>query len=115
MGSVALALVVYSFQVLFIVCAAAVVEALIRGSAATARLAYWRGVSLLCLALPLLASSARELPMVSVTFSVLPVERVTGRAASQILPEIGRAIPVVWACGAVIGLVWLLAGSWRIR
>ena len=115
MGPAALALVVYSCQILLIVAAAAVAEALLRRSEATARLTYWRAIGVLCLALPLIASTAQEHPAVSVAFDVRPVERVANTTASQVLPQVSAAIPWVWAAGAGIGLVWLLAGAWRIR
>jgi TonB family protein len=66
--------------------------------------------------LPFIASQARDLPAVAVTFGVLPVERViTSSPSSSILPQIGEAIPIVWVCGAAAGLVWLMAGAWRVR
>jgi len=119
MGPVALAVVVYSCQVLLIVSAAAAAERLLRGSTATARLAYWRAVGVLCLALPWIASSTRELPAVSMAIDVLPVARVmTSGAASQVLPVIGGAssfLWMAWACGACLGLAWLLCGASRLR
>src|SRR5262245_36670989 len=116
MEPIALAVVVYSCQLFLIVSAAALAEALLRGSVATARMAYWRAVGALCLALPLIAPSARDLPAVSVAFNIFPVGSVvTGVAASQVPAAIGGAIPFVWVCGAGIGLIWLLAGAWRVR
>jgi TonB family protein len=118
-GPLSLALLVYSCQVLLIVCAAAAAERLLRGAMAKARLAYWRAVGVLCLALPWIASSTRALPAVSVAIDVLPVESVmTSGAASQVLPAIGGAssfLWVAWACGAGAGLAWLACGAWRIR
>jgi len=115
MEPIALAIVVYSCQVLVIVSTAALSGGLIRSASATARLAYWRGVAVLCVALPLIAPSRHDPPAVSVAFNVLPVEGVTSIASWQVLPQFGWAIPLIWACGAVCGLVWLLAGAWRIR
>jgi len=119
MSPLALAGVVYSGQVLLVIGVAAVAETFLRGSSATARLAYWRAVGVLCLALPWIASSSRELPAVSAAFEVMPVGRVIPvGAASQVLPAIDVATPfvwIVWAIGAGIGLVWLLAGALRIR
>src|SRR6185436_11228381 len=116
MDPIARGVIVYSSQVLLIVCAAALAEVFVRSAVATARLAYWRAVGVLCLALPFIASRARDLPAVAVTFGVLPVERViTSSPSSSILPQIGEAIPIVWVCGAAVGLVWLMAGAWRVR
>ena len=119
MTPLALAGLVYSCQVLLVIGVAAVAEVLLRGSSATARLAYWRAVGGLCLALPWIASRSRELPAMSVAFEVLPVDRViTSDTASHVLPSIDVATPfvwMVWAIGAGIGLAWLLAGALRIR
>lgn len=119
MSPVTIAGIVYSCQVLLVVSVAALAETLLRGSAAAARLAYWRAVGALCLVLPWISSSTRNLPVVSVVVDVLPVDRViTASTASQVIPAIGGAGPflwVAWACGAGIGLLWLLAGAWRIR
>jgi bla regulator protein blaR1 len=119
MSSTVLAVVVYSCQVLLIVSAAAAAERLLRGSMATARLAYWRAVGVLCLALPWIASTTRDLPVVSVAVDVLPVESViTNGTASQVLPAIDGVSPflwMAWACGAGVGLLWLACGAWRIR
>jgi len=104
----ALAGLVYSCQVLLVIGVAAVAEVLLRGSSATARLAYWRAVGGLCLALPWIASRSRELPAMSVAFEVLPVDRViTSDAAAQVLPAIDVATPfvwIVWAIGMAIDL-----------
>jgi TonB family protein len=116
---IAIAGIVYSCQVLLVVSAAALAETLLRGSTAAARLAYWRAVGALCLVLPWIASSTRNLPVVSTAVDVLPVDRVViASTASQVVPAIGGASPFLWAawaCGAGIGLLWLLAGAWRIR
>ena len=48
-------------------------------------------------------------------FAVLPIEHVANATAAQVLPEIGPAFLWIWASGAVAGLIWLLAGAWRIR
>src|SRR5262245_39420526 len=119
MSPLALAGVLYSVQILLVICVAAVAEVLLRGSSARARLAYWRAVGALCLALPWVASSSREIPAVSVAFEVMPVGRaIATDAAAQVLPTIDGVSPfvsIVWAVGAGIGLAWLLAGAWRIR
>jgi len=114
-----IAAVVYSCQVLLVVSAAAAAERLLRGSRATVRLAYWRAVGVLCLALPWIGWSTRDLPVVSVAVDVLPVESVIASdAATQVLPAIGGASPflwLAWACGAGVGFLWLGGGAWRIR
>jgi TonB family protein len=119
MSPVAIAIVVYSCQVLLIVSAAAAAERLLRGSRAAARLAYWRAVGVLCLALPWIGWSTRDLPVVSVAVDVLPVDiAIASSAATQVLPAIDGASPflwLAWACGAGVGLFWLVCGAWRIR
>lgn len=119
MTPITIAGIVYSCQVLLVVSVAALGETLLRGSTAAARLAYWRAVGALCLVLPWIASSTRNLPVVSVAVDVLPVDRViTASTAAQVVPAIGGASPFLWAAwagGVGIGLLWLLAGAWRIR
>ena len=110
-----LALVVYSSQVLLVVCAASLAEMLVRVSAPTARLTYWRAVAALCLALPFIPTSAPDLPPVSVTFGALPSGGVADATVTQILPALGAGIAWVWAAGVILGGIWLLAGAWRIR
>jgi TonB family protein len=110
-----LALIVYSSQVLLVVCAAAVAETLVRVSAPTARLTYWRAVAALCLALPFMPTPTRDLPPVSVTFGVLPSGGVVNATVTEVLPALGPRIAWIWAAGVIFGGIWLLAGAWRIR
>jgi TonB family protein len=109
------ALIVYSSQVLLIVSAAAMAEALLRASVPGARLTYWRALGALCLALPFFRMTSSDFPAVSSAFAVLPVAQVANATAAQVLPEVGPAFLWVWASGAIAGLIWLLAGAWRIR
>jgi TonB family protein len=110
-----LALIVYSSQVLLVVCAASLAEMLVRVSAPTARLTYWRAVAALCLALPFIPTSAPDLPPVSVTFGALPSGGVADATVTQVLPALGLGIAGIWAAGVILGGIWLLAGAWRIR
>jgi TonB family protein len=110
-----LALIVYSAQVLLIVGAASLAEAILRASVPTARLTYWRAVGALCLALPLLRTTSADLPAVSVAFAELPIESAAMTAVSPVLPAVGPAILWAWAGGAIAAVVWLLAGAWRVR
>jgi TonB family protein len=110
-----LALIVYSCQILLIVSAASLAEALLRVSVPTARLIYWRAVGALCLALPFLRTTTADLPAASVAFAALPIEGAANATMSEVLPAVGSAILWVWAGGAIVGVVWLLAGAWRVR
>jgi TonB family protein len=115
MHPLALALIVYSSQVFLVVSAASLAEMLFRVSAPRARLTYWRAVGALCLALPFLPATAPARPPVAVTFGVLPIASVADASVSQVLPAAGLSILWLWACGAIAGVIWLLAGGWRIR
>jgi beta-lactamase regulating signal transducer with metallopeptidase domain len=115
MQALPLALIVYSSQVLLIVGAAALAEALLRASMPGARLSYWRSLGALCLALPFLRTTSADFANASVAFAVLPIEQVANATAAQVLPEVGPAFLWMWASGASVGVIWLLAGAWRIR
>ena len=110
-----LALLIYSTQVLLIVSAAALAEAICRVSAPTVRQAYWRTVAALCLALPLAGFTTASHSADAVTFDALPVAIATQETVGLIAPSVGPAILWIWACGATVGFVWLLAGAWRVR
>jgi len=109
------ALLIYSTQVLLIVSAAALAEVICRVSAPTVRQAYWRTVAALCLALPLAGFTTASHPADAVTFGVLPVAAAAQETVALIVPSVGPAILWIWACGAIVGFVWLLAGAWRVR
>ena len=63
MDALSLAFVIYSSQILLVVSAAAMAEALLRRARPTVRLGYWRAIGVLCLALPLIASSGTNSPV----------------------------------------------------
>ena len=74
MHPAALALVVYSAQILFLISVATVAGAfLCRRMVAAKRLAYWRVVGILCLLLPLLAPVRHEPIAMSVAFASVSV------------------------------------------
>jgi beta-lactamase regulating signal transducer with metallopeptidase domain len=50
-----------------------------------------------------------------VTFGILPIENVADATVSQALPAVGLAILWIWASGAIVGVIGLIAGAWRIR
>lgn len=110
-----LALVIYSSQVLLVVCAASLAEMLFRVSVPTARLTYWRAVAALCFALPFIPTPTPDLPHVSVTFGALPKGVVADATVMQAFPAVGSGLIWIWASGVVLGGIWLLAGAWRIR
>ena len=68
MDALSLAFVIYSSQILLVVSAAAMAEALLRRARPPVRLGYWRAIGVLCLALPLIASIGTSSAVVSVTF-----------------------------------------------
>jgi TonB family protein len=115
MQALPLALIVYSSQILMIVSAASLAEALFRVSLPGARLTYWRAIGALCLALPFIPTMRSDVPTLSVTFGVLPMARVADATVSQVLPAAGPSMLWLWACGAIASVLWLLAGAWRIR
>ncbi len=115
MDALSLAFVIYSSQILLVVSAAAMAEALLRRARPTVRLGYWRAIGVLCLALPAIASGSANTTAASVTFSVLPAQDVAVQTVAKALPTIGPIVLWIWACGAIAGLAWLLAGAYRVR
>jgi TonB family protein len=109
-------LLTWSMQSLVVVSIAAAAERLLRTSRPAVRLAYWRGIALLCLALPLLpdirsASSAFE------TFRDLHAG--ASAALADAAPGTGagtaaRVIPWAMAAGISGRLLWLYAGALRL-
>lgn len=115
MEPAALALVQYSAQIFFVVCVAALAAALGRLSVPAVRLAYWRGVGALCLALPLLATMRANTSAISVAFGAGAVSGGGSEAVSRALMNVGTAVLWVWVGGAVARLGWLMAGAMRLR
>jgi TonB family protein len=109
------ALIVFSAQVLLIVCAAALADYVLRVPAPSARLRYWRMVGALCLALPFVGKTSADLPAASVAFGALPGTSTEGAAAASSLPVLGPVLLWIWASGTALGLLWLVAGAWRLR
>jgi TonB family protein len=115
MDTFSLAFVIYSSQILLVVSAAAITEALLRMAKPTARLGYWRAIGVLCLALPLIASSGTDAPAASVTFSVLPAQNAAVHSVATSLPTVGPVLLWIWACGTIAGLARLIVGAYRVR
>ena len=115
MDALSLAFVIYSSQILLVVSAAAMAEALLRRARPTVRLGYWRAIGVLCLALPLIASIGTSSAVVSVTFSVLPAQNAAVQSVATSLPTVGPVLLWIWACGTIAGLAWLIAGAYRVR
>ena len=60
--------------------------------------------------------AARARPPLSVTSSACcPHRSAAVQTVAQALPTVGPIILWIWACGAIAGLAWLLAGAWRLR
>ena len=115
MDALSVAFVIYSSQILLIVSAAALAEAIFRIAAPAVRLGYWRAIGLLCLALPLIASSRGNAATVSVRFDALPAQVAAVQAVSDAIPAFGPVVLWIWASGVCAGLVWLLVGACRVR
>jgi TonB family protein len=115
MDALSLAFVIYSSQILLVVSAAAMAEALLRRARPTMRLGYWRAIGVLCVALPFIAWSGTNSPVATVTFSVLPAQYAAVQTVAKALPTVGPMVLRIWAYGAIAGLAWLLAGACRVR
>jgi TonB family protein len=114
MASLFPALVAYAAQVALVALAAAATGLLNRAARPAVRLAYWRGVALLCLALPLLTSrSGRAAPFV-VTGIETAADLVRGDTAAADFARATDTIVWVVMAGIAIRLAWLYAGLLRL-
>ena len=116
MHPAAQALVIYSAQILLIVCVAAMAAALLfRQVRPAVRLAYWRGVGILCLLLPLLAPGEGEPMALSVAFTSVSVANQQAVIVNPLPVATNVAILWIWSAGLCLGLSRLLAASWSLR
>lgn len=108
------ALIVLSAQLAVVVGVATMAETLARMTDPRLRAAFWRGVALACLALPLLALADRETPGATVRL----LAAAEGAASAPIrggLPAAGKIVWWVLCAGALARLAWLCAGAIRLR
>lgn len=114
-------LVSYSVQLLCIVALASVAAALFRIDAAGVRYAYWRGVGLLCLALPwiqpwprITAPRITRINADQLGFALDTGARADQTAAATSSPQWELLFGIL-AAGIVVRLVWLCAGFAKLR
>ena len=110
-----MALVLYSAQILLVVCVAALASGLSRLSVPAVRLAYWRGVGAICIVLPLLPVPRADAPVVSVAWGVGALIGVDSEPAKPLAMTLGTALLWIWASGVVVRLGALVAGAFRLR
>jgi TonB family protein len=110
----------YSLQVGLLIGLAAVVPTLLRLKLPAAKLAYWHILLAVCLTLPLLAPWQQE--VMHTVGPILPgvLGSVDSSAPVTPIPAPRRYSPgeialAVLAAGALIRLVWLGVGLWRLR
>jgi TonB family protein len=115
MDPAALALLIYSTQILLVVSVAALAATSGRISIPAVRLAYWRGVGTLCLALPLLRPGQPEPAALSVAFSSETTITGVVLATAPAATTPGSVILWIWAIGTVTYFAWLQTGAWRLR
>ena len=108
------ALGIFSAQLLVVITVAAAAEALGRVADPRLGFTYWRGVAVVCLALPSAAVVAPDASIMGVTFAVLPDDAASIAAPSG-LPATGTIVWWVLAGGAVARIGWLCAGAVRLR
>lgn len=108
------ALAAYSVQLLIAVAVASAVQAVARVSDPAIRLAWWRSVALLCLALPLIPQPTPGLLLGEVMMFTVPAGDVVDAATASGLGWAALLMAVVMA-GAAARVGWLLAGAARLR
>lgn len=115
MESIAFALLVYSVQILLVIGAAAAAAACFRLPNSMACLVYWRAVAAVCLALPLLPSAPHEPSVTGLTFGAAVLGSQGLATVEQLTSTSGSLVVWLWAAGAAVRLLWLLAGAFRLR
>jgi TonB family protein len=112
----AAALIVYSTQILLVVSVATLAAIVLwRQSAPAVRLAYWRAVGFVCLALPLLALPRAGHPALSVSFVAAMSTEAAIIGTAPVAAPANTAILWIWAIGVLGHIARLLAGAWRLR
>jgi TonB family protein len=115
MAAVLSVLIIFSAQLLVVIGVAVLAEALGRVAEPRLRLAYWRGVALACLALPLSAFAGVESPGPGATFLAASLKGGDAFQAASALPSVGRAAWWLVCAGALVRFGWLFAGAVRLR
>jgi TonB family protein len=115
MDALLLALIVFSLQLFVIISVAAIAAALGRLTDARVSLAYWRGIALACLALPLSAIVVPETSGSGAAFLVASVEGAARAPVRAVLPAAGTIVWSLLCAGALARLGWLCAGAARLR
>ncbi len=113
-------LAAYSLQIGLVVGIAGFAPALLRLRAPGAKLAFWHVLLLACLLAPLATPWNR--PEIAVTGSAISVDARSGQAPAIPAPVVRPArfsqseiILAVLGAGALIRLIWLAVGLWRLR
>ena len=110
-----LALIVFSAQLLVMTSVAALAEAFGRVTDPRLRLAYWRGVALACVALPLSAIVGLEGSGSAVSVFIASVAGGESASVPAIVPEVGKVVWWLVCAGALVRLGWLCAGAASLR
>lgn len=111
-------LLAYALQIAVLILIGSMVPYAFRLRLASARLAYWHLLLVVCVALPLLEHQ-RPSPMdpgAQISATSVPLGIVGDRRPRSIsLPSWQVSIAILLATGTLIRLGWLLAGCWRLR
>lgn len=111
-------LLVHSGHVLAVVSIAAMAVRMLPLDRARARLAYWRAVVLLCLALPFLPVAQIAPGDAAALFGPAAAIGLIGASATTMAPawlSLGQLVPWVLLTGVVARLVWLAVGAVLLR
>jgi TonB family protein len=109
------ALVTYSAQLFVVVGVATLAASLFRLTLPAARLAYWRAVGVICLALPLLAFQIDSPQAISVEFGRPTLVGPAGEPAVPLLAKADVTVAWIWVAGVMVSLAGLAGGALRLR
>ncbi len=115
MDALLLAFVTFSAQLLVIVGAATIAEAVSCARDPRLLVTYWRAVALACLLLPSLAVVGPQTSGSGSTFLAVSLESAGAVPAPAFLPTAGRVVWWLLCVGALARLGWLCAGAVRLR
>ena len=108
-------LVTYSLQIGLLVGLAAFVPALLRLRLPGAKLAYWQILLATCLLLPLVGTWKHEVVPGNVDIATTVAVVQTANHPARPMPSKTQVALLLLAAGALMRLVWLAVGFWKLR
>jgi bla regulator protein blaR1 len=113
-SSTSLNALLYTIQIFLVIGLAALGNATVPRARARVRLVYWRGIVLVCLALPLL-QAFRPFRTAAATQIIVNMASTVGPLTSRAEGLSFDLIIAVWLAGVTLRIAYLTLGVWRLR